>query len=71
MKYRSLVLNDAVIIVPPNHLFVMGDNRDNSNDSRFWGFVPVENVLGKLKFRYFSMNPETHKIHLNRIGEIE
>ncbi len=43
------------LVVPPGHFFVMGDNRDFSSDSRYWGFVPRENVLGKPLVIYWSL----------------
>jgi len=46
--------NYGPTIVPPDQFFVMGDNRDNSNDSRFWGFVDRDNIIGKPLFVYWS-----------------
>jgi signal peptidase I len=51
--------NDDEIVVPPNHFFAMGDNRDNSADSRYWGFVPRELIVGKGLIIYWSYETDS------------
>jgi signal peptidase I len=50
------------LVVPPDHYFAMGDNRDNSDDSRFWGFVPRENIKGKPLLVYWSYDAPTEDL---------
>jgi len=71
--------NYGPVTVPLESLFVMGDNRDNSHDSRFWGFVPLEDVKGKAFLIYWSSvlprgwiwnwNWETLILRWNRLGK--
>jgi signal peptidase I len=56
--------------VPQGHVFVMGDNRDESNDSRFWGPVNIENIKGKAFIIYFSWDPYEKSIRFSRIFSI-
>ncbi|MCK5696186.1 MAG: signal peptidase I [Desulfobacula sp.] len=58
------------IIIPENKLFVMGDNRDNSHDSRFWGFVDLTAVKGEAFIIYWSWNKNKFGVRWNRIGDI-
>ena len=62
--------NFGPITVDPGHCFVMGDNRDQSYDSRFWGLVPIENIKGKAFVVYFSWDSDEHWIRFGRIGDL-
>ena len=53
---QSHYVKDGKIVVPPNSYFGMGDNRDVSFDSRYWGFIPRENIIGRPMFVYWSFD---------------
>jgi signal peptidase I len=71
----SSIPNDSVLVsygpvtVPSGQYFMMGDNRDNSQDSRFWGFLPATYIKGDALFIYFSTGDGTGGIQWARLGK--
>jgi len=57
------------IVVPPDSYFAMGDNRNVSYDSRFWGFIPQENVIGRPMFIYWSFVTPANQYQLRSAGD--
>lgn len=66
-RYSPSRNNWGPILVPPRMYFVLGDNRDNSLDSRYWGFLPGEDILGEARRVYFSRDSTGH-IRWSRFG---
>lgn len=62
--------NFGPITVPEDSLFVLGDNRDHSYDSRFWGYVNLDAVKGKAFIIYWSWNKEDFGVRWTRIGKL-
>ena len=60
---------DGDLVVPPGKVFAMGDNRTESLDGRFWGFVPRENIVGRPMFVYWSFETPADQINKQSIGE--
>lgn len=66
---RDQLSNYPAVTVPPGHYFAMGDNRDDSSDSRVWGFVPEQNIAGEAMFIWWSWDSQKNTVRWNRIGK--
>lgn len=67
-RFPPEIFNMPPIKISDGHYFMMGDNRDHSNDSRFWGAVPYENLEGTPWFVYFSLD-DNYSVRWDRIGK--
>ena len=65
----TVALALSALVVPAGHYMMLGDNRYQSKDSRYWGLVPRENVRGRPLFIYFSIDWPRKDIRWSRIGD--
>ena len=61
-------INFTDLVVPAGKYFCMGDNRDDSDDSRFWGFVSQQQLIGQATLIFLSYDSQNHRIRWNRVG---
>jgi len=66
-SYHPTTHDWGPLVVPPGHFFMMGDNRDESYDSRYWGFLPGAHIVGRPLFIYMSMATRPFRIRWNRL----
>ncbi len=69
-SYHPTTHNWGPIVVPPDSFWVMGDNRDDSRDSRFWGFLPRSHLEGRPLILYFSVATDPFRVRWNRIFRV-
>ena len=62
-------IKDGDLVVPPGKVFAMGDNRPDSLDGRYWGFVPRENIVGRPMFVYWSFDTPADQIEKQSVGQ--
>jgi len=66
-RYHPTTHDWGPIVVPAGHYFMMGDNRDQSYDSRYWGFLPRAHIRGRPLFIYMSVARDPFRIRWNRL----